>query len=168
MSISLTIAWAFAGALNGASLQPEIPRSPTVDAVLACQAQTSVEARLACYDRTVAALRQGLDAGTVLALDPRQARRSMFGLSTPEILERAGDREEMPSEITARVQSAGHSGFQRWIVTLDNGQVWRTTDMVGEAPPPRAGTTVQLSRGALANYWLRVPGFRSLRAVRVR
>lgn len=160
----LTVA-AMIASVAGAA-QPQLPRAGAVDAVLACQNEATADARLACYDRSVAALRQGLDSGTVVAVDPRQARRQSFGLDDPDVL---GDavREEIPDEITATVAASGESGFQRWQVVLDNGQVWRTIDSSRGASPPRAGSTVQISRGAIGNFWLRV-GRRTYRAERVR
>jgi hypothetical protein len=58
-----------------------------------------------------------------------------------------------PSRITARVASASRQPSGRYIVTLENGQVWlQTEDELGFVPG--AGSSVSIKRGLLGSYWM--------------
>ncbi len=71
-----------------------------------------------------------------------------------------------PSRITARVASAARQPSGRYIVTLENGEVWlQTEDQLGFTP--RKGSSVSIKRGMLGSYWMTdkyyVVGVRRLR-----
>jgi hypothetical protein len=53
------------------------------------------------------------------------------------------------------------------IVIADNGAVWMTTDSNISFDPPRPGQKVEIVRGALGNYFLRINGQVGVRGKRV-
>jgi hypothetical protein len=86
-------------------------------------------------------------------LDPEQA----FGLSGDQIRAREARQQGAPpptrlKKITAQIASASQNSAGRWVITLDNGQVWRQAEeRTFEASP---GTTAKISSGAMGSFWL--------------
>jgi len=130
------------------------------------------DARLACYDEafgrvapvgaTTHAAATASAAPTTAALPERPAKD--FGLSAEQ---RAPSKE--PSELVATVASVqAHSHVGRWIITLDNGQVWEQRETTSEARRPRPGDTVTISKASLGSYLLTAPGRGSSRVRRIR
>ena len=59
----------------------------------------------------------------------------------------------MPSRITARVASAARQSSGRYVITLENGEVWlQTQDELGFVP--RRGSSVSIKHGVLDAYWM--------------
>jgi hypothetical protein len=116
-------------------------------------------ARLACYDEAFG--RVAPAAATAAA--PARTEKD-FGLSVEQ---RTVDKE--PSELVAKVASVqAHSHVGRWIVVLDNGQVWEQRETTSEARRPRPGDTVTISKASLGSYLLASPGRGSSRIRRIR
>lgn len=83
------------------------------------------------------------------AASPTASPQKQFGLPP------TADRERrLPSRITARVASATRQASGRYIITLENGEVWlQTEDDLGFAP--RRGSAISIKRGVLNSYWMR-------------
>ena len=140
--------------------------------LLACRGLADPTARLACFDREVAAL--GVDgAGHVTAptrtapvLDPKK----QFGLPEHAVVSQevaAGTRPADTSKIEARVLQFSRGADGRAVFGLDNDQVWRQLVSSGELLI-RAGDAVTISRAALGSYWLQTNTGRGCKVVRVR
>lgn len=88
-------------------------------------------------------------APPVASAPPTASPQKQFGLPP------TADRERrLPSRITARVASATRQASGRYIITLENGEVWlQTDDELGFAP--RRGSAVSIKRGVLNSYWMR-------------
>lgn len=142
----------------------QLDTAAQVDAVLRCRGETSAEARLRCYDTAAEALSQGITSGAVVAVDRERTRRRLFGLGIPDFLD--NDGEPASREMTATIASSAHHGYQRWLLTLDNGQVWMTTENSRGIDPPRGGTAVRVTREALGNHWMHLPNNRRVRVRR--
>jgi hypothetical protein len=54
----------------------------------------------------------------------------------------------------------------KWVLTLDNGAVWRQTDTESLLREPRPGSRVVIKAAALGSYLMSVDGQRSFRARR--
>lgn len=162
-------------AAGPAAATAEPKRQPAaVEALLACRAEAREAQRLACFDATVAQMDQAVRSGSLTVVDRtevRRIRRSLFGFSIPDIpfLDggRGGDEKEV-RELTGKVRSARSEGYNKWIVTMEDGAVWRTTEPVKGFKTPRPGATVTLTKGALGGYWLTLGNGRPTRALRVR
>lgn len=129
-------------------------------------------ARLACYDEAfgrMAPVGATARAATVAGAAPTPSAvperpEKDFGLSAEQ---RAPNRE--PKELVATVANVqAHSHIGRWIVTLDNGQVWEQRETTSEARRPRPGDTVTISKASLGSYLLTAPGRGSSRVRRIR
>lgn len=158
-------------AVSPAALAAET--QPLAAAVLECRNQADEGARLRCYDAAVAAFAQAMNAGDVVLVDRqevRQTRRSLFGLSMPNLPFFRGDdsQEEEIEEIQGTIQSASVDRHRKWTVVLDSGAVWRTTESYRGFKQPEPGKTVTLKKGTMGGYWLSLEGEGAVRALRVR
>ena len=150
-----------------AAAQPrDRAQAEQVEALLRCRGETDQAARLRCYDEAAGLLQQGIDSGRVVAVDRSRARRSLFGLVLPDFLQGGERDEEELRAIEGVVASVAPTGFQRWQVVLEGGEVWRTSDATRETPP-RVGSRVRVERGMLGGYWLEA-GSRRFKVTRVR
>lgn len=169
--------------------------SQPLDRLLACRKIASNTARLACFDRQSAAIAAQMvpiagrsppasaPSATVVqpatlgvavagattthgsALDPVQT----FGLPEGQILarEEAAQRAPRPLQhIEARIVGLAGMGDGREIFTLDNNQVWAELEPDGDLYA-KPGETVEISRGWLGSYMLRVKSRRTSKVTRL-
>lgn len=126
----------------------------------ACASISDGTKRLACYDSALAAAdseaasrlaeqRRAAELAAAKAAEEARARKEQerlaaFGADT------AKANNESVKEISASIAelSEGLSGF---VVTLDNGQVWRQTE-ARTLPPVRVGDTVSIRKGMIGGY----------------
>ena len=146
--------------------QPAPP--PVYQAVMACEAITDSAQRLACFDRSVAALKAATNAREVVVVDRgtvREARRGLFGLSLPRIKLFGGDDDT--EEVTAidstitgvRVAQDGMPVF-----VLADGARWKQTE--GRNVFAKAGHAIHIKRAAMGSYMANInkqPGIRVIR-----
>lgn len=145
------------------------PRSAVLQALTGCRAIADNAARLTCYDRESLALDQAEQTGQVVVVDRaqvEQTRREVFGFSLNlPILSRGVQAEEVTS-VSGILKSARQGGDGKWVITLEDGAVWRQVDDESLATRPRPGAAVEIRRAALASYMLTVNGGRVLRVRR--
>ncbi len=154
---------------------------PSLAAVMACRSIAEGAARLACFDRELAAVDAGsarpAAAAAPVASVPRAAAaapvldpRQQFGLSEGAVTARevaAGARAPEVSKIEAHVVSMATAADLRLVFTLDNQQVWRQIKTEGELLA-KVGDAVTIHRGALGSYWLQLPSGRGCKVSRLR
>lgn len=138
-----------------------------------CRAVTQDEARLRCYDAAAGALATATSSGSLIVVDKddvRRTRRSLFGLSLPNMPFFKGDRsaEEEVDEINGTVKSARVLRGDKWLVELASGGTWQSTESATRQPDPKAGDSVKIRRASLGGFMLSVEGRRSVRALRLR
>ncbi len=136
-----------------------------------CKAIADNNQRLACFDAATAKLAAATAKGDVKIIDRediRATRRSLFGFELPKLPFFKGDDSaaDTPSEIDTTIKAVGGAEFGKFVVTMDDGAVWRTTEPLPRDPRP--GMPVHLKRGALGNYFMRVGSMRGVTAQRVR
>jgi hypothetical protein len=165
--------------------------STAVEKIVACAEVQGSAARLACFDREVAPLRQrGATAAQVDSSAPALPRASeraqpvvrapapsgsasatppsavpSFGEEQLAPMNRREPQVEQPA-LQARISVLRQAGTSNYLVTLDNGQVWRHEDAhlgsylrVGDAITIKSGTmgSYRLTRDAGASRnWIRV------------
>ncbi len=125
--------------------------------------------RLACFDREVAALAQAQAAREVVVVDReavQRTRRSLFGLTIPDVGRLFGDEQQ--SEITSTVVAAQFNNLGLASVQIEGGAVWVQTEGRPISRRPRAGMPVVIRRGALGSYLMAVDGQRAVRVIRQR
>jgi len=149
------------------------PPSPLVTAIDRCRQITDPAQRLACYDSAANALVNATTTGEVSIVDRsevRKVRHSLFGFNLPKIPFFSGDttaneaQDKLDSTITS-VKALNNGYYQ--IVIADNNAVWVTTDDSINFDPPRPGQKIEIIRGALGNYFLRINGQLGVRGKRV-
>jgi len=141
-------------------------RAPELQAVVDCRGVADRDARLNCYDAAAAKLDQAEAAGQVVVVDREQVskvRKDVFGLTLPSLSifdastrKAAGGAGQDLDHISAVVKGAWRGGDGRWNFELDNGAVWRQTDDSSLANDPRAGSKVEIRKGALGSFFMKV------------
>lgn len=160
-------------AAPSAGLAKDPPASPLIGALEACRAESDDARRLACFDRASAALVTATKSGDVSVVDRaqlRQARRSLFGFAMPKLPFFAGDKsaEDAAETLDSSIKSARGLGYGKFQLTIADGNaVWETTESFATMREPRAGDKVQIKRGPLGSYLLKVAGQRGVKAKRV-
>lgn len=127
-----------AAAVAVAAAAPAIAKKTDkrVDAALACVTITDDAARLQCFDAAVADLKTAVETGTLVA------EKTL------------GD----PTGFEGIVRSSGGSGFNRYRLTLDNGDRWEVFANSGNEPLPRTGAKVSFKKSPAGGYWYKEPG----------
>lgn len=155
--------------------RPTAPERPAVlNQLTACRTVTSDAERLACYDRQVAALEAAEASREIAVVDRQQirsTRRSLFGLTLPDLGIFGGDNDEgeegaAVNEINSTVRSAGVGSDGRTVFRLDDNSVWVQTD--GRPGYARNGEAIRIRRAALGSYIANVAGRAGIRVVRQR
>jgi hypothetical protein len=154
--------------------KPTLPSSsPLITAIDRCRQMSDPAQRLACYDSAANALVNATTTGEVSVVergDVRKVRHSLFGFSLPKIPFFSGDTtaSEAQDKIDSTVKSvkALNNGYYQ-IVIADNDAVWITTEDSISFDPPRPGQKIEIVRGALGNYFLRINGQNGVRGKRV-
>jgi hypothetical protein len=142
-----------------------------VKAVIDCRVITDDPARLACFDKAVAAMSAAEKSGELLTLDREQrraVRRESFGLTLPSLdIFSRGEKPEEADRLTAHVASASLNAEGKWLIRLDDGALWEQTDDYSPNHGPHAGSTVVIFKGMLGSFFLKVDGQQAIRAKRV-
>ncbi len=148
-------------------------QSSLVSAIDRCRQITDSAQRLACYDNAANALVTATTSGEVSIVDRndvRKVRHSLFGFSLPKIPFFSGDTtaDEAQSKLDSTIVSVNQlaNGYYR-ITIADNHAVWETTDDSVNFSPPAPGQKIEIVRGALGNYFVRVNGQIGVRGRRV-
>ena len=115
----------------------------------ACRAIAEDAQRLACYDKLQASL------STLL----KNKEKAEFGLEHKPSQEQSD--EESQSAKIAKIKKSPRYG---WIITLENGQVWRKAD--SDSLNVKVGKTVTISRAIFGSFALTQEG--SKRKVKVK
>lgn len=158
-------------AVAGAGFAADKPagRAAPFKRLVDCRGTADRDARLACYDREVAALDAAEAKSDVVIVDREQvrsARRSLFGLRLPRI-ELFGPSKEPEKEEVKRVDTTiaaiartadGHVTF-----TTAEGAVWRQIDDFVVAGRLQPGGGVRIVRNRIGSFFATLegrPGFK--------
>lgn len=171
---SASLLFSHAAAAQDGGSSPRENAAAMFDEMARCRSIAADADRLACFDRTSSALVEARDRKDVVLVDRaevRRTRRSLFGFPLPKIGLFGGDdddpdREPEIKEITSKLVSVSPSGFQRWMVELEDGSRWQTTE-AAKAPPPKPGREIRVTRAAMGGYFLHLGSQAIVRARRV-
>lgn len=160
----------FTGA--GLAQDKRVPTNTLMDAVVRCKTELGDEARLRCYDAAVAALAEATASGSIVVVDKedvRKTRRSLFGFALPKLPFFGSDDsgDDQPDEIEAKIKSVRGLGYGKWLIELDTGAKWQTTETSGPTRDPKPGQAIKIKKGAMGGYFLTVEGGRGVRGMRV-
>ena len=109
---------------------------PRMQAVLACEAIASNEARLQCFDQAILPLKQAMSRGSLV------------------LKENKG-----PTALGGVVKASGKAGVSRYWVLLDNGERWTIMTAKDRRDAPKPGTPLRMKKTFFGNYWVTGPGW---------
>lgn len=149
-------------------------RPDTFQAVVACRTINQTEARLACYDQSVAAMDEAEQRNQLVVIDRQQvnrAERGIFGLSLPSvsaIFRRSSDKtpHEEIKQIESALKQVSPAGYGKWTFALEDGGTWATTEAV-TGRVPKVGEHIIVKRASLGGYVLSADGGRAVRVKRL-
>ena len=156
-----------------ASAQAPTGTAQVVQEIDACRSIADPTQRLACCDRTAAALVTATQNREVVVLDEQEVKRterSLFGFSLPKLsLFGGGDKDGKPEaerpkidEIESRITGMAEAGYGKWAFVLEDGSRWQTIEM-NTSLRPRVGDPIKIERAALGSYRASVKGARLVR-----
>ena len=156
--IGATLALAMAGgAAIAAAPAAEQRRPAAYEALVRCRAIENDEARLRCFDQSVAALQEAADKRELVVVDRgqiRETRRRLFGLDLPNLPFFGGNDDEAKEEVRsiegtiAEVRSAN----RLWVIRLQEGGTWIQADGSRRGLVPKVGSKVKIMKSALGGY----------------
>lgn len=141
---------------------------PLFQSVLDCEKETDPEARLACFDRTVAALaaaHRDRELAVVDRSSMREARRGIFGLSLPRLKLFDSDESEEVTAIDSTIAGVRMAKDGMPIFVLADGARWKQTE--GRNVFPKAGNPIHIRRAAMGSYMANVNKQPGVRVVRI-
>ena len=107
-----------------------------MQAVLACEAIASNEARLQCFDQAILPLKQAMSRGSLVLKENKR-----------------------PTALGGVVKASGKSGLSRYWVLLDNGERWTIMTAKDRREAPKPGTPLRMKKTFFGNYWVTGPGW---------
>lgn len=165
-----------AGAALALICAPASAQDISTEDVYACAEIAEDMARLACYDEAVGRLEAAETAGeiaTVTRAEVEAVQRDSFGFSIPSLpsialprLGGGGGEEDEIERLTVPVAAIERNAYDKAIITLENGQVWRQTD--SGMFSIRGIEEAEIRRAALGSFMMKLDGGRSFRVERVR
>jgi hypothetical protein len=141
-----------------AAKQPkdEPPPPPQVNALLACRAITDSEQRLACYDKSAAAIGDAVAKRELVVFDKesvKKTKRGLFGFSIPNLGIFGDEDDEVEiKQIDGEIVSTGLSADGSYTFRLADGSRWSQIDSKPIALEPQTGDKVVVKKGALGSY----------------
>lgn len=129
--------------------------SAVLDRVIDCRALSVSVERLACFDKSVEALdqaRKSNELAIVSREEVRTARKSLFGLTLPEIKIFGDDRGEQIAEINSTIRSASQRSDGKWVFVLEDGARWAQIDERSPSSTPKVGQPIRIRRAAMGSY----------------
>lgn len=159
-------------AVGAPALAAEAPaaRAGALQAVVDCRAVSDSTQRLACYDAAAATLDAAERSGEVVVVDKAQiqeARKATFGFSFKMPTFMAGqDGSDTVDQVEAVLSSAVQGGDGKWVLTLQDGAIWRQVDTERVPRRPKAGSKIEIRRAAMGSYKANIDGQTAIRVTR--
>jgi len=150
--------------------------SPHLEALRACQNETVSESRLACFDKAVSTLLSADEEGELRIVDRedvRKTRRSLFGFGLPDfgIFKSRGDKdkedEQQFEQLETTISAVGGSRSTGYLITTEEGAVWSLSQIPNRLMTPKPGQKIEIKKGALSSYFLRINGQPGVKGKRV-
>lgn len=141
---------------------------PVYQGVLDCRAMTDPAARLACFDKSVAAMADATIKKDLVVIDRatiRETKRGLFGISLPKIKIFGGNDDVEVNQIESTLTSAYSSRDGMAVFVLADGSRWKQTE--GRDTFPKAGQKIVVKRGALGGFMANVNGQPGVRVIRL-
>lgn len=178
LGVAMAKRWIGAMALclgaNGVAARDKTPPPPPaeVQEFSRCRAIAEDPARLRCFDAAADRLQAALTSSKVYVLDRtevQKTRRSLFGLPLPKegVISESIDDANRIDHLEGVVASASQGSDGSWRVTLDTGSTWQQVDDYSLGRGARRGDKVEIRRGALGSFRMKIGTQAAVRARRV-
>lgn len=141
---------------------------PVFEAVVNCRALAADSERLACYDKSVAALAMAREKEDIVVADRatiRETKKGLFGFTLPRLKLFGGTEGEDVKEIEATISAVRTAPDGLALMTLDDGARWKQTD--GGNLLARPGLKIRIQRGALGSYLASIDKGSLVRVIRL-
>lgn len=158
-----------AAASGAEAAEPE--RATALRKLVACRSIADITARVACFDREVAAIDAAEARKDLVVFDRAQVRktqRSLFGLSLPDLNIFGDDSKDAQKEIVSTIKRAWVNSNQKWAFELPDGARWAQTDSRVIHLDPRPGDSIRIRRAALGSYLANIGRQTAVRVQRIR
>ena len=140
----------------------EGPPPAQVTALLNCRTITDSAERLACYDKTAAAMGDAVAKRDLVVFDREsvtKTKRGLFGFSIPNLGIFGDDNDEVEiKQIEGVIAGTARNADGGFIFRLADGSRWTQIDSKPFAIDPRNGDKVLVKKGALGSYFMAVEG----------
>lgn len=154
MKVAIIIA-VLSVATSGSLAAQNAGGTAVIDEVIECRTISAGTERLACFDKNVEVLeraRKSNELAIISREEVRTARKSLFGLTLPEIKIFSDDRGEAIAEINATIRSVSQRSDGKWAFVLDDGARWIQIDERSPSATPKAGQPIRIRRAAMGSY----------------
>lgn len=139
-----------------------------------CRAVVEAQARLACFDASVAAIDTAEARDDIVVIDRqavRKARRTLFGLTLPSFDLFGGkaddeQEEEGFSSIATTIKRASTNAEGKYVLILEDGAKWVQTERKQLVSDPKAGSQIKIRRAALGSFMANIDGQTAIRVRR--
>lgn len=145
-----------AGALilgHGAALGGE----SVIDRMRTCATEADDAKRLACYDLQIGRTKSGPDDGHGVAGESTHEQKQAGAAAHEQ--KQAAATAPPPEDLHGKVAAIANRGFGKFVVTLDDGQVWAQLEVPDFML--RVGDAVTIRHGVLGGLWMVGPSERN-------
>jgi len=147
-----------------------------VTALRQCQLKTEPAERLACYDSAATVILSASAEGEVRIVERkelRETRRSLFGFALPDLgIFGKSDKNDPGQEKEFTTLETTITSVRRtpdsYILVTKEGAEWQLDDVPARLMPPKPGHLLEIRKGALSSYFLRIDGQKGVKGRRVR
>jgi hypothetical protein len=150
---------------------PAPPKPAGFQKMIDCRAIAEPGARLACFDREVAAVANAEARQDLVVIDRakvRTARKTLFGLSVPDLgIFGGGDDEEGVNRIEGELAAVGRNADGRWTFRLADGARWIQADSRELGVDPAPGQKIAIRKAAMGSFLANVNKQIAIRVRRV-
>lgn len=147
--------------------------SPLINALSTCRQISDPTQRLACFDKASGELVAATEKGDVSIVDRaelRQARRSLFGFNMPRLPFFSGDKsgDDLSDKLSTKVVAVRQLPHDRYQFRVQEGNaLWETLESYSSFHGPKVGDPVEINRGALGSYVIRIGKQRGVKGRRI-
>ena len=152
--------------LPAVAVAQDAQRPAAYQALIDCRAIGSADLRLACFDRTAAALAQAETARDVIVVDRTEVERrerERFGSqrrSDSVLKDPSGQEVE---RLETSVSGISYAPTGQLVLRFAEGGVWQQTDNDRLRRDPKIGSSATIKSAALGTYLVNIDGQRAIR-----
>jgi hypothetical protein len=135
---------------------PALGGESVIDRMRTCAIEADEAKRLACYDLQIGRSKSGQNDDLGVTGELLRHKQKQAGITAAT-----------PADVTAKVAAVANRGFGKFVVTLDNGQVWAQQEVPDFTL--QVGDVINVRRGVLgALYMVSPSGHDQIRVQRVK